>query len=182
MEAVKQVRLVVVAALATVMAVLVLSATGVLAAEEDSHSAANDATDIVLTDVDAGILVPFDSDGNHGDSVPTIGFTGVGEKSEFQLFYGYKDQVGVLGGSLNYNFASDFNCADQEYWWSGLGASVMYFSTEVDGDKYKSTDWGPDLGFGYKRDKFGAALHLHYLIDPQTYYLQAMLTYDITKD
>jgi hypothetical protein len=125
---------------------------------------------------------------NDSEFIPTVNLSGVTDYLAYQLFYGFGSDSSVLGGSLDYVIANNFDecstCPDMGMWWFGAGVTAMDVT-----DLYAGTDtnagiddtlFGGNLGFGYMWDRWAFNIYAHLMTESQIG-LQAAILYDVTK-
>lgn len=138
-----------------------------------------------------GLLMSGDNAAGDNDSefIPTINISGLTDFLAWQAFYGMGQDSTVMGGSLDYivanNFDQCFTCPDMGAWWFGVGGTIMdtndlYFSENDSTAAFGDTLFGANLGFGYIWDRWAFNLYAHYMTESQLG-IQGSIMYDVTK-
>jgi len=142
-----------------------------------------------------GLLISGNNAAGDGDSefIPTVNIGGMTDYLAWQGFYGFGADSTVIGGSVDYivanNFDECFSCVDgmPGMWWFGVGGTLMDVSDLYydDGDSTAAMDdtlYGPNLGFGYTWDAWMFNLYAHYLMgDEDQMAFQATIMYNFMQ-
>jgi hypothetical protein len=104
--------------------------------------------------------------------VPTVNIHGLTDMLAWQAFYGFGADSTVMGGSLDYivanNFDKCFTMPDMGTWWFGVGPSIvdvndLYFDKGDATAGINDTLIGGNLGFGYNYGQWSFNIYAHYL-------------------
>lgn len=141
-----------------------------------------------------GVILLSGNNGT-GDSdsemLPTINLSGLCESVAWQVFYGFGSDSSVFGGSVDYIFAHNFDecatCPQNGIWWFGGGLTLINYSdlftdSAAAGAAISATDFGVNVGGGYRWDEWGLDAYLHYLPDPEIFGVQAALLYNFNSN
>lgn len=143
--------------------------------------------------VGLGAIV-FSGDNGAGGSdtqfVPTINISGITDMIAWQVFYGSDSDTSTFGGSADYILASNFDecatCPENGIYWFGAGLSLidysdLFFDGATATAAVSDTEFGVNVGGGYRWDEWGFDAYLHYLVDSGTIGFQAALLYNFNN-